>query len=1364
MDGRAQMPFSIVAVLLLVLSSASIALVYGLDAQKDRARIPQGTLEDMVRTMSSDSEEVVRMAYSAAAEAVMGVSSLNRTQLQERFDASLNASVEEAFVDDEEMWTTVIPRLSLVYLWASMDDPAVLRGEQTSSEDSRSVPAYAAIVGNFTVEVHCPQGMITRTIDLEQDVYVPLPLLSYRLDRMSNALDPRGELESIVRYELTALAQDRVLRGYGSYAKTGSISTENIITSEDVVRAVELALLLEELMYFHDVNATSSKFPGSSDPLQLDGYVDPADLFLRSYGDGGIDVTTLVAQSLYARADAIVLRWMEYLGVVEIADHAEDLYEAVEGGLWSAVDLLTGGDRDQASMTDYISQAMTDAGIIEANYRWYNYGGADILVTLPSYRICLFNDADQEVYRTFQGTYSIDLPSMDLFASEEWGNLYETYRSQTHALADGMRGYIEAIAQSIAAHCSLPNLDLALDPSDVDSYIDEIDRQLEKAFQDRSSWLSPALNKLNEVGKVRDGLAQAVLDFIHGHWTELMRMNWTTYVAGQQLSATLVADLQGLPGWSAASIARAQSTIEMFLLGDNWGAREVIEQAVGERAAPVQDMLEVGLSQRYSEVDPLLRPLATGLTVLPGVGTLTSLSVLDTVDDMAQGLAAQGGEVRVPVSSSSLRLTLADGQERTESINVERSVLTSSTGRASTLDVEITYPWEYALNTTYPNRHVTDVMNMSSSPYLTQWSIGYEGNVELTVRSGATGDLATSLTIEVPLCSTFNVVTFSGWGLKGVTYEPTATLIGDIQKLLVKVWSILETAAGVVGGAMGNVYRILNDIAGGLLSLTVQGLESLNDVLTAVVKGLMSTAGGLLDDAVGLLVDSFVGIWKGTVIDLSVLGLDLSLRVAPQDSALAGVTDLLRIDVKQSLLGVTLISSLRVLKLANGDHALAAAATLGEGEWKVSVTIDPLQKVYTHQVEMRGYLGGNVLEIFFPEVERTEKVSLALSDVPGMKQLLQSIPSPVPGTKFHIDAVMELSFNVAQKDGVMINEIELNPQGTDRSREWVELFNPTDKDVNLDGWTLVTSHGDSRAERLSGTLAAHGRMVHQFTGQALDNGEVEGFPLQESVALLNKNGERVDSAPWLQDLKDDGRTWQRSYDGASSWEFRDGSKGKTNGDVLTMNSGVEDVAAMMVDCFQDSLGKNLASGMDVTAIKAVVAGALYDLEDRMLDSLEMAISSLRFSVELGLDDASGTVGGGMFAAVVYDGKAVRACVEWFVDMLGEVLRDPLNPRSAGVRAVVPAETLAEHVFVEGGAYLQASAPDLMEGPVNAKLTVKAVVQFNLGTLVPVYEGCDKVVNFGLVVGVPGLSLKSHLGLAAEDRFDVWLLKGVLRPA
>ena len=71
--------------------------------------------------------------------------------------------------------------------------------------------------------------------------------------------------------------------------------------------------------------------------------------------------------------------------------------------------------------------------------------------------------------------------------------------------------------------------------------------------------------------------------------------------------------------------------------------------------------------------------------------------------------------------------------------------------------------------------------------------------------------------------------------------------------------------------------------------------------------------------------------------------------------------------------------------------------------------------------------------------------------------------------------------NITSKSGnIVINEVELNPYGNDLYSdvyEWVELYNPTDDDIDLSGWTLSTTHGKTVTVYLSGVIKSHGYYV-----------------------------------------------------------------------------------------------------------------------------------------------------------------------------------------------------------------------------------------------------------------------------------------------
>ena len=130
---------------------------------------------------------------------------------------------------------------------------------------------------------------------------------------------------------------------------------------------------------------------------------------------------------------------------------------------------------------------------------------------------------------------------------------------------------------------------------------------------------------------------------------------------------------------------------------------------------------------------------------------------------------------------------------------------------------------------------------------------------------------------------------------------------------------------------------------------------------------------------------------------------------------------------------------------------------------------------------------------------------------------------------------------------VVINEVELNPPGSDEGFEWVELYNPTPDDVDIGGWTLSTTHGVTVSLRIPETakISGYGYYVVSYGGQWLDNED-------ESVILKDAKGREIDRTPLLKDTFNDGRSWQRypnglDMDSVDDWIFKESTKGGSNG-------------------------------------------------------------------------------------------------------------------------------------------------------------------------------------------------------------------------
>ncbi len=120
-------------------------------------------------------------------------------------------------------------------------------------------------------------------------------------------------------------------------------------------------------------------------------------------------------------------------------------------------------------------------------------------------------------------------------------------------------------------------------------------------------------------------------------------------------------------------------------------------------------------------------------------------------------------------------------------------------------------------------------------------------------------------------------------------------------------------------------------------------------------------------------------------------------------------------------------------------------------------------------------------------------------------------------------------------NSVYINEVELNPGGTEAGNEWVELYNHSDSAIDLNGWELGATLGTSIKLKipLDMVIPAHGYVLIQVGMEFLNNhGEV--------VELRKPDGSLADQTPGagLLDMIGDDRCWGRVPSGGAGWGFQ----------------------------------------------------------------------------------------------------------------------------------------------------------------------------------------------------------------------------------
>lgn len=134
--------------------------------------------------------------------------------------------------------------------------------------------------------------------------------------------------------------------------------------------------------------------------------------------------------------------------------------------------------------------------------------------------------------------------------------------------------------------------------------------------------------------------------------------------------------------------------------------------------------------------------------------------------------------------------------------------------------------------------------------------------------------------------------------------------------------------------------------------------------------------------------------------------------------------------------------------------------------------------------------------------------------------------------------VQYIVFTSAASGNIVINEFDLNPAGKDAGNEWIVLYNLSEVEIDISGWTLETTHGRIVTVMIpQGTvMPPKGYWTYIHFRQWLDNED-------ELIILKNAEGMEVDRTLVARDTDNDNRYWTRYPDGLdinsdSDWRFR----------------------------------------------------------------------------------------------------------------------------------------------------------------------------------------------------------------------------------
>ena len=251
-------------------------------------------------------------------------------------------------------------------------------------------------------------------------------------------------------------------------------------------------------------------------------------------------------------------------------------------------------------------------------------------------------------------------------------------------------------------------------------------------------------------------------------------------------------------------------------------------------------------------------------------------------------------------------------------------------------------------------------------------------------------------------------------------------------------------------------------------------------------------------------------------------------------------------------------------------------------------------------------------------------------------------------------------------DHVVINEVDTNPSGDDSqyASEWVELYNPTDDDVDLSGWQIASTTVLKKTLTIpDGTIIDSGDFL------TFVNVKIWFTDTAESIELKNTSGLVIDKTREIYDLDNDSKTWQRTYDGYSDWKFVSGTAGGSNGQLPT--DEISDAVVVTISSDKSSyLFDETAIISGTVSEKIFIVKPHFQPEPILITisgpNFDHAVSlypdyNLNYETTLSLVQVLG-IGEGIYdVSVIYDGVVSETTFSVNSEVIEEIQEETVSP-------------------------------------------------------------------------------------------------------
>jgi hypothetical protein len=425
LDENARAPFAVLAVMIFLLSSFSVAFLGAITRQEIANRLLESDLRAAEQIGIQLQYELQSVLYvvcvNTLQEVLREVNSLSRmselfemkivnTTFQGLLDDSLSRQfprrIKGHFIEETGYVINLFPKVERVYeLVAKSIDPVELSQNNEAHNRSKMDTIQSETYGptnathsylalgylNVTISGQSSDLKLNRTLWLEREIDVPLPFLFRKMDIFqSNSVGSFSDLSRLTKYILTTIAQFKAFQGYGMNRRSlpqGLIpelrvegdSATGLLTVKDVELAVNLAVLLESAKTFRTWDASVSE---ELHALLLEyvtaGTVDAADLVLKYLSEiDRVNIEIVLAQAMYGIIDQFVLKYLDYSGLMPLADEIWKGVQTIDGILQQAGeaigdiwDWFSGSSTEAWSdiLQDWLESRIVEDGDLEKEY------------------------------------------------------------------------------------------------------------------------------------------------------------------------------------------------------------------------------------------------------------------------------------------------------------------------------------------------------------------------------------------------------------------------------------------------------------------------------------------------------------------------------------------------------------------------------------------------------------------------------------------------------------------------------------------------------------------------------------------------------------------------------------------------------------------------------------------------------------------------------------------------------------------------------------------------------------------------------------------------------------------------------------